>query len=297
MSYRLTYPARKQGEFHTQIEKLIPGSIFGSFFDRELMRVYYKKIPGHWLFPIILGALVTATGHFSMFWRSIALVFCALFLSLDAGLWISERPSWSAGRKSILFSVTTCFLFCLVMYFMGQFLNSTLEEQRKEVLHDLTANHYLRRGAEDDPMSTMFSVTNNSQFALSRQHQIACFTNLAIGNGGTVKLQRLRSSIVNGQLMVGDIPHVLSDTGLRPGGDAQTDPCLAYLEFGNTDCVDVELEFWYSLDTQPDLPQEKKFRFVAIKSKTGGFDWYTQPIDYPSNYYCSYYDKTMTEKR
>ena len=175
------------------------------------------------------------------------------------------------------------------MNFMLWELQAQLQDQRDNVSLHLTANHYLPFGAVDDPMHSMFSVSNNSQYALSRRHQIVCITNLAVGNDGTGISGNNASGIVNGHMTIGNIPHVLSDTRLEPGGDAQTEPCLAYLKFKNTDCVDMELHFWYSLDTQPEVQQEKRFRFVAYKSKSGGFSWYPEPIDSPPEYCTPYY--------
>jgi hypothetical protein len=48
--------------------------------------------------------------------------------------------------------------------------------------------------------------------------------------------------------------------------------------------VDVEIIFWYALETQPDREEEKRFRFFAYKGPNNKFDWYSEPIDHPGNY-------------
>ena len=141
----------------------------------------------------------------------------------------------------------------------------------------------------------MFTVTNGGSFSISRKHQISCFTKLAVGNNGAAQVVGITSWVHAGQLYVGTpihTPQNLADSILNPGGDAQTDPCLKFLNFAEgTDCVDITLTFWYALETQRDYEQEGKFRYVAYKDKRWlPFNWYGEPIDSKQNF-CREYIK------
>jgi hypothetical protein len=128
-------------------------------------------------------------------------------------------------------------------------------------------------------------VTNGSSFAISGAHQIICETILAVGNHGTSPVFDNTSGFVNGFLQIGNITRVRSGAILESGGDAQTEPCLRYFGFQEgTDCADIRIIFWYSLETQPKVDQEKRFRFVGYKGKNGAFSWQTQPVNARGSY-------------
>jgi hypothetical protein len=97
--------------------------------------------------------------------------------------------------------------------------------------------------------------------------------------------------MINGHLSFGPhLPHTATDSILKSGGDAVTEPCLGFFAFVHgTDCADVTLHFWYSLEAQPEVEQEKKFRYVAYKGKNGQFSWYTEPSESPENYCKRFY--------
>jgi hypothetical protein len=292
LSYPAPIPSRRH--FHPLVG--IPQTpkkvgLFDAIFSHPIMRKQFKKFSGHGTFPIILGAAATATGHSQMLVRSIAVVVCAIWLSLDVGIWISEA-NWREQVKAIVFCASTWILCCLAMGIMYWFLLSTLEDQRTDVSQHLVPRHEVPPG-EDDPMHTMFSITNGGSFDISRKHQITCFTRLALSSNGTGVVSGMWSGVVDGHLTLSgsELVHTSSDYVLRAGGDAVTEPCLQFFRFENgTSCVDMDLIFWYSLDTQPNYEEEKKFRYVAYKGKNGEFMWYGEPVE-SSERYCKRFYK------
>lgn len=297
--YPLSYPAPIPKKRTSYPLRLIPRTqnrefLFDAIFSHSAMRERFQKVSVHGTIPILLGGAVTATGHSQMLVRSLAVVICAVWLSLDIGVWLSEAK-WSEHWKGLAFCASSSVLCCLAMGIMYWFLASTLEDQRNETLQHLTAEHHLVPGEEDDPMHTMFSVNNGGTNVISRKHGITCLTNLAVGNNGTSESRGISSWIDNGQMVISGLAHTFdrppASSVLLPGGDAQTDQCLKVWGFANgTDCADVTVIFWYSLDSQPDIHQEKDFRFVAYKSKTGQFSWYGETISEPKTY-CERYLK------
>jgi len=136
-------------------------------------------------------------------------------------------------------------------------------------------------------METMFSVTNGGSFDISRKHQILCETTLAVSRNNNIVTGAV-SAYVNGHWMLYPTPitqRIPASGPLRAGGDAQTDPCLAWIKFEEgLRCVDMTVIFWYSLETQPDFEQEKRFRFVAYSGPESGFVWYSQPVASTESY-------------
>jgi len=274
----------------------VPRDWYRIVFHGAFMRGPFKKISGHGTIPIIIGAAVVAEGHSQMLVRSIAVVVCAAWLGLDVGVWVSEY-NWRRQFKAIVFCLASCILGCSAMGFMYYFLFSTLEDQRNETYQNLTASHSIPPGRGGDPMHTMFTVTNGSKNEISVKHEITCLTNYAVSNEipGDSPIESRSSSIKNvmsavvGQSIVMGHPvgwlHHLASAPLEPGGDAQTEECLAFFNFGmGTKCVDMTLIFWYSLESQAELEQEKKFRFVALKEENQLFEWYTEPTKRQGDY-------------
>jgi hypothetical protein len=286
--YPLTYPAPAQRRFRARINKAVPRDYYDAAFRSSFMRGPFKKVSKNWASTLFLGALIAATGHSWMVLRSLALVVIAVCLALDAGLWINRKVR-SSYWKASAFSLSLSAFCCLAMTIMYFFLASTLQAQQDETFERLTVNHYLVPGEEDDPMHTMFSVTNGSSYEISRQHGITCLTNETVGNGGTSTDKHLTSWVVNGKMFFSGGMHTFdrppASTTLVPGGDAQTDPCLAVWDYEHgTDCADITLIFWYALENQPGVNREKRFRLVAYKGKTGQFAWYSEPESSPEEY-------------
>jgi hypothetical protein len=85
------------------------------------------------------------------------------------------------------------------------------------------------------------------------------------------------------------IPRVPADTPLDKGDDAETDACLNWFNFDETDCVDVAIIFWYSLESQPTTPEKETRRFVAYKGPNEEFEWLPVTKEENTTYCAKYY--------
>jgi hypothetical protein len=199
------------------------------------------------------------------------------------------------GVSAALIAVAVGFIFW-AMVTKRQF-------EQDNVFQNLIAGHFLEPGTEDDPMHTMFSVTNGSKFEISKKHRIVCFTRLAVADNGIHTVEGMYSAVIDGKLNLGlgsinygaDVPldmnrasrfFVPSDSILESGnGDGETVPCLKFYHVERPECVDMTVIFWYSLESQPTVERTKEFRYVAYRGKNGQFQWDTQPIG-EGNSYC-----------
>ena len=266
---------------------------------KALVRLH-KLLP-HPAWGLMLGAAVSFVGRGDLALRSYALLFIALWLAVDLWAWLLTKPDPRRLNYCLGWTATSGMLI-VVMWTMWWWLDGKLQDQRDDVHQHLTATHQLRPGEEDDPMHTAFSVSNDSASVISRRHGITCLTNLSVGNDETSSSRSVVSWVwpngtigYSGSVHTFDLPSASSP--LLPGGDAQTDPCLQGWAFVHgTACADITLIFWYSLEDQPDSQQEKRFRFVATKGKTGQFQWSPQPVQSPQ-LYCASYFKVPVRRR
>jgi hypothetical protein len=294
--YSLHYPAPRVRSLHGRPKLPTYRGTVQLVFGRERLRRIFKATVAHGIFVILVAALISATGQFDILIRSVGIFLCVLWLTVDVGVWLSERKSrlWQHLAASC-FSFAFCVFSCVGMLLMHLFLSSALQDQRDNVFNNLISNHYVPPGDEDDPMNSMFTVTNNSIYQISQKHQIVCRTNMAVGNGGRVleSNEPIFSAEENGFMQIGYqlAPFLIpASSTLAAGGDAQTDECLAFLHFGyGADCVDVTVIFWYALESQPDFEQLKEFRYYAPKGKDGRFDWYQEPQNDSISHCLAYY--------
>jgi len=254
------------------------------------------KVPGHGTFPVVIGAGVAVTGHSAMLVRSTAIIVCAVWSSMDVGIWISEsNDDWVRQWKIILFCATSWLACSLAMGVMYYFLLSTLEDQRADVYQHLEISHATPSGHSNDPMFEIFSITNRGSFDISKKHGITCFVNMAIGNNGTSRDSGMWLTSHGTKVSMGGYlspDRTPASSLLKAGGDVESEACLRF--FGNSfvlgsDCIDTTLSFWYSLETQDALDQEKRFRFVAFKGPDGKFSWAAESIDSKEDYCGSYF--------
>jgi hypothetical protein len=262
---------------------------------------YLGKIPKIFLYPVwglVVGALVTFSGRGELTLRSWGLLLIAVWLSVDLWAWLLPRTDKYHIKYAFGWTATNVMLIGM-MGIMWWWMDGKLGDQREEVFQHLTADHSIPPGFEDDPVYTVFTVENGSSYPISKRHGITCLTNFAVGNGGT-SARRLMSTWMDGQQMVlsGSVHTFDRDpalTLLEAGGDAQSEQCLRPLDFqSGTDCADVTVIFWYTLQTQLENQQLKQFRFVAERGKTGQFSWYKEPIEQATDYYCKSYLKPKT---
>src|SRR3989442_12768357 len=80
-------------------KRVHPKDLFDRLFGNPFMRSAFKKISGHGLIPVVLGAAVIIEGHSAMQIRSAALMVCATWLAADIGVEISDN-NWEIGRAS-----------------------------------------------------------------------------------------------------------------------------------------------------------------------------------------------------
>src|SRR5713226_6425349 len=119
----LSYPAPAQGKFHVQMNKEVLRDYYGAVFGSSFTRGPFKKVSVHGTIPVIIGAAATATGHSQMLVRSLAVLSCFIWLSLDVGRWVSEAE-WQKQYKAIAFCIASCVLCCSAMGIMYWFLIS-----------------------------------------------------------------------------------------------------------------------------------------------------------------------------
>jgi hypothetical protein len=287
-SPRLTR-SRLSGAASTMRNQEMPTSrlnILQFLFGRDGMHKAFKNTVGHGLFGIALGWFLAYVGRSDMVLRSIGVFIGVLWLTIDVGVWLASKNSnWAQRWAPVGFAVICCLFSCMGLQIIKAFLNSDLEDERADVFQKLTANHY-NLDSEQDPMKTVFSVVNSGAYTISKKHEITCVTRLAVGNDGLSAAESIESSLHDGMQRFGHgpLPHLISQSVIQSGGDAESDACLSYLEFRSVDCVDMEVKFWFSLEDQPDVEREKRFRFVAFQGSEGNFTWIRETVESPTNY-------------
>lgn len=255
-----------------------------------------RKWLEHPIVPILLGCLIAWEAPGNIVVRSYTLLFLWLWLAWDVwqGLKTSE---WYKRHRNILFCLSCGLSALAMMETMKWFLDLKLQEQRENVRQHLRFSHYIPSGEEDDPMHTIFTVTNDSSYEISRNHQIGCEVTLAVGDNGAAKVQAVgRPAIFNPDddsitlPAYGKRPRIRVSSTLAPGSDAESANCLRWFQFTfGTDCADVTVIFWYSLETQPDSEEDKKERYIASKGKDGKFTWVQQPVNSMNSYCAGFY--------
>ncbi len=225
------------------------------------MRGPFKTISGQGTIPIIIGAATAATGHSQMLVRSAAVIICAIWLSLDVGIWISDT-NWSKFWRGITFCASASFLCCSAMGIMFLFLSSTLEDQRADTSNHLTVQIY----PELEVMNTVFSMTNGGSETIG-SHQLLCriITLVFKNNSG---ISEMISKILE------------SNSEMNPG-DSQSDACLSNFKSFPIVCADIVVTLSYQLVNQVGIPQEKDLRFVGYGDS---FRWIPEPTSSRGTY-------------
>jgi hypothetical protein len=212
--------------------------VFSILFANGKLREAFKYVSRYWLASIFIGIAVTVTGHSYMLVRSIALLACAVWLSIDAGIFLSEG-NLCLLVKPIIFSAATTVSFAAAMGIMYWFLSSTLEDQRTDIWNHLTARAYAN---QSEIGKTVFSVTNGGS-QLIGHHSLSCgIEEIAFigGHGGISSYTtRLRES----------------ESRMQPG-DSQSDPCLSGFDIEvPVQCADIFVNFSYQLANQCIAPR------------------------------------------
>jgi hypothetical protein len=272
-SHPLSYPAPQPSKRHFHPLLLIHQTgkrkgLLDTIFSHPFMRGPFKKISGHGTIPILIGAAVVAEGHSHLLVRGIAIVLCALWLSLDAGVWISET-NWRPQYKAMWFCVTTCTLSCLAMGVMYWFLLSTLEDQQTDVYANLSIQMQLPKNS--DLFQSVVTVTNRGATNIG-EHEIGCYIDRLNQQGG--------GGI---QYIAGEASSVAAP--LLAGGDTQSDTCLHQFNFAKPPvCGDIYVYVYYFLETQPAVKKVKVARFVTHAVSDRINDWAGEPVSYTTHY-------------
>jgi hypothetical protein len=270
---------------------------------------YLERIPPVFLHPtvgIVVGALIAFVGRDNLRLRSCGFLFIAIWLCVD--MWIALlKATWK--WKFIVGWTGTSLSLIAVMGTMWWGLNEKLADQRDDVFQHLVINHHSDVGKESDVLATIFTVTNNSNYAVSGKHQLVCDVTSAVGNGQTSVLTDVWQAFTpdpvtrewKGMFGTGSPDmawqYIAVGPPLGPNGDTETyEQCLIMARFTNdTNCIDLTLIFWYSLETQPDLRQGKEYRIVGTVDGAQ-FVWRPQPVKSQANFCRSFYPKDYDER-
>jgi hypothetical protein len=272
-NHPLNYPAPAPQKKHFSPLKLISDVpsrrfLFDVIFGHRVMREHFKKISGHETLPILIGAAVTATGHSQMLVRSMAVVVCAVWLSLDVGIWVSAAK-WKRQYKAIAFCVASSLLCCLSMGIMYWFLISTLEDQQADAYAKLSV--LMQLPANRDLFESVVVVTNGGGTNIGEREVACSIDRISQLGGGGIQGIGSEASAVN-------VP-------LRAGGDTQSDACMHLFRFENPPiCGDVRIFVTYYLETQPNVKKTKAFRFVTRAIDNQITEWVGEPVDYKIHY-------------
>jgi hypothetical protein len=228
------------------------------------MRGPFKAISQHGLVPLVLGTLLAFTGTKAMVVRSVALLVCALWLSLDIGLAIAERK-WSKYLKIDSFCAATCLCFCVGMLIMYSFLAQVLADQQNDTFDGIVATMELPPSGLNQ--NSTFTVTNNGHNQIGKY---TVFCRIIVGRAPHSKADNATANY-----------HSV-DSPLNPGSDAESIDCLSYpFTLAGLDpywtCLDVIAGIDYALTTQLETIKDKKFRYISQKDR--GFKWHQQPIE------------------
>ena len=260
-------PIPKKRSFNPR--KLIPraGSrafLFDAVFSHRIVRERIRPILLHGIVLTLIGSALVATGHSSMFVRSLATCVCVICLSLEVAVWISATK-WIRQYKAIVFCTATCIFGTSAMGIMYWSVLSTLEDQQNEVFSKLMPTISVPRQPYGGVLDSTFTITNGGSIAIGPNHQLVCGVNLITFEGG--------NRMANSEQMIRQtIPFPI-----QPGGDSQSDPCLEQI-FGGArpTCIDMNFDIFYTLETQPEDNRQKEFRFTA--QMEDGFVWHPQPL-------------------
>jgi hypothetical protein len=265
------------------------------------------KLPKIFLYgpvALIVGWLLAVSGRGELKSKSIGAALLALWLAIDLWHLLLQR-NWRRWRFVFGWTGTSLLIIgwmCLVYVW----INGVLQDQREDVYGSLDISEHLDPGKNQN--WTEFTLVNKSAFALSGRRQLVCYDNLAVGNSGTSSIrgmwlsfildtktgQPIRGVMGSGpqQTLWNDIP---IGPRLRGGGDSETySNCANLVGFATeTDCLDMTLTLWYSLDTQRDLPQHKEFRFIGTLN-SGEFEWTRRAVDLPASP-CERWEKPLRQ--
>lgn len=229
------------------------------------------RLAKHPLAPMGVAAVTTlADPTADPFPKSIFLILCWLWLTVDLRSYFWSREGWSARRRSIAFCTSVQGAAIVCLFVMGWFANSHLHYVEDSVWDGLSASAVLP--PDGDPWYTSFAVRSSGP-AIIGKHQIDCETDLVVGTA----------------TMIGGITSfaISPDATIQPSGQ-DADDCLGngILTVAAVRCLDIRVRISYSLDSVPQIEKVKVFRFVASQVR-GQFRWEERSPEEEG--YCSAY--------
>lgn len=228
-----------------------------------------KTLLWHPLVPIVFGAGVVwdAPGNITV--RGLFLIGIWLWLCIDVGIH-AKKLKWQTPKRIMFFCASSCLSGILTMHVMKWLLEEKLKEQQYNVRANLTVHPFMPSAHR--VFRTGITVTNGGATDI-QDHVISCFVRrfVTYPAGGIANLA-----------MVTTLPQ---KADLKAYGDAETSYCLTGIaQFpGWPYCADVTVTVSYSLATQPNIKENKPFRYVA-SGMEDEFDWHQQQVDYPGDF-------------
>jgi len=271
---------------------------------RPLGPLFHWNYVGSVAFAVLLAGVVTlmTTQAFSFARWSITIGgFWIILWWLSSDHVLRERPSDSCSDRSLWNAyrlkewVPALLGLCMLLYLVKFTNNSEREYQRSNVSSHLLMSYSAPDEYGDNPLKSIITVQNNSDYDISPRHRLVCENNLSVGNDGTSATHDLALAKMNSGWMIisgGELPP-LADSSKEPpllkGGDGQSDSCMAAFGFTNdVMCLDFTVVFQYQLSLQPEFEQRKYLRIVSYKTDAGKYVWHQQPIDQRVSYCASF---------
>ena len=246
------------------------------------------------MLPLIAGIIVAVAGYQQFTLANWGIVAGMVWLE---GHWLlspflaEKRHASHRGARRVFWewAVSVSLLICLIGtggFCWVRFMHFSFE--RDDVFNKLALD--VATEGQNVYKTTQFTITNNGGSEISKKHEIACMIREAWNPEATVKLID-HLTVVQGtsgfhlmgannieEVLRAPIPEFVPIAG--GGGDGQSDSCLAL--FGNLDpqsttaCIDLRVEFIYSLTDQPSTLEHKPFRLVGFP-EGGSFKWKKEP--------------------
>jgi len=236
----------------------------------------------------MLGALVVIEGSWAIRLRSVAVLLCASWLILSIGIELAgTRISQHKKIQLFCFSFTIC--YCSAMFCMWWFLFSSLESKREDAYSNLRVSMYMPPSG--DLLDSEVAVKNDGKTRITKK-LIACYIrDLNLGNGSSVHGLGVAAAPNGEKTVIVPPPGVfnprpyMDSISIEGGGDAQTDSCLRIIVSDpyKVVCADVDVWFFYELESEPNTAQLKITRFVA-KDSDATVKWSQQPVAYRGPY-------------
>lgn len=174
-----------------------------------------------------------------------------------------------------------------MMGMMHWLLKSKLKEFQDDVFSKMTITMNL---PSDDVYASEATVINGGEITIQRK-LIECYVfNLWNQDGGGIhRLGESRAPgshhahIVSGRnsVTLGSLYNV----PMAAAGDAETDYCLSIFQNPSpVVCADVEVDVWYTLETDPNALKEKSARFWTSREPWEPMKWIQEPVGSPGSY-------------